>query len=165
MYNLRACRCPTELERDRHVTPTLAVRIPSMRSAYLREILLLCSAFLAFACEAQAHAAKPDSGFAVVELFTSEGCSSCPRADDVLNELSAEASRDGRPVYTLAFHVDYWDETGWRDPYSASWATQYQRAYVGALRAQGLYTPQMVVNGREEFIGSHASQARASIAR
>jgi len=133
-----------------------------MRFAHLA---LLSSAFPLFGCEAQAHAAKSEPGFAVVELFTSEGCSSCPRADDVLNDLSAEASRDGRPVYTLAFHVDYWDESGWRDPYSAPWATQYQRAYVGALQAQGLYTPQMVVNGRDEFIGSHAAHARASISR
>jgi hypothetical protein len=138
-----------------------------MRSAHLRTVLLgLSSLWGISGCgEAQAHAARAEPGFAVVELFTSEGCSSCPRADDVLNELAAEASRDGRPVYTLAFHVDYWDESGWRDPYSASWATQYQRAYVGALQAEGLYTPQMVVNGREEFIGSHAAQARSSIAR
>lgn len=128
-------------------------------------IFAIASGWLLFACD-QAHAAKPAaSGFAVVELFTSEGCSSCPRADDVLGELAAEASRDGRPVYTLAFHVDYWDKIGWRDPYSANWATQHQQAYVGALQAQGLYTPQMVVNGREEFIGSHAAHARASIER
>jgi hypothetical protein len=127
-------------------------------------IVALASGWLLFGCD-QAHAAKPETGFAVVELFTSEGCSSCPGADDVLNELAAEASRDGRPVYTLAFHVDYWDKIGWRDPYSSSWATQHQQAYVGALQAQGLYTPQMVVNGRDEFIGSHAAHARASIDR
>jgi hypothetical protein len=100
----------------------------------------------------------------VVELFTSEGCSSCPPADDVLGELTREAEHAGRAVYTLAFHVDYWDSSGWRDPYSASWATQQQRAYAAALRSRGLYTPQMVVNGRDEFIGSHGEQARTSIA-
>lgn len=105
------------------------------------------------------------TGFAVVELFTSEGCSSCPSADDVLNRLAEDATQRNLPVYALAFHVDYWDTSGWRDPYSASWATQYQRAYQAALSARGLYTPQMVVNGREEFIGSHAAQARASIAQ
>jgi hypothetical protein len=134
-----------------------------MRSGHLQAFI--SGIWLLFGCD-QAHAAKPvASGFAVVELFTSEGCSSCPPADDVLGELAEEASRDGRPVYTLAFHVDYWDKIGWRDPYSAAWATQYQNAYVAALQAQGLYTPQMVVNGREEFIGSHAAQARASIER
>jgi hypothetical protein len=146
---------------------TLAVRdrIHVMRSVHMRAfIVALASGWLLFGCE-QAHAAKSETGFAVVELFTSEGCSSCPRADDVLNALAEEASSDGRPVYTLAFHVDYWDKIGWRDPYSASWATQHQQAYVGALQAQGLYTPQMVVNGREEFIGSHAARARSSIAR
>lgn len=126
---------------------------------------LLVGALPVYACESEAQAAvKPGPGFAVVELFTSEGCSSCPKADDVLNALSDEA-KDGRPVYTLAFHVDYWDKTGWRDPYSASWATDHQREYAVALDAQGLYTPQMVVNGREEFIGSHEAHARASIAK
>lgn len=125
---------------------------------------LLCALLPVYGCQSEAHAATPDSGFAVVELFTSEGCSSCPRADDVLNALSAEA-RDGRPVYTLAFHVDYWDKAGWRDPYSASWATAHQREYIAALNSQGLYTPQMVVNGLEEFVGSHEARARSSIAR
>lgn len=136
-----------------------------MRFAHLRSVLLGISSLGWLSACSSVQAAPTEPGFAVVELFTSEGCSSCPAADDVLSTLTAEASRDGSPVYTLAFHVDYWDRTGWRDPYSASWATDHQRAYVSALSAQGLYTPQMVVNGREEFIGSHAAHARSSIAR
>jgi hypothetical protein len=112
---------------------------------------------------APAHAAAPEP-FAVVELFTSEGCSSCPPADDVLGQLAHEAELSGRAIYALAFHVDYWDSLGWRDPYSATWATRQQREYAAALHGRGLYTPQMVVNGREEFIGSRGAQARASIA-
>jgi hypothetical protein len=109
-------------------------------------------------------AAEPaPRGFAVVELFTSEGCSSCPPADDVLAKLAADAAQDHRPIYTLAFHVDYWDSAVWRDRFSASWATGRQRAYAAALAARGLYTPQMVVNGRDEFIGSREAQARAAI--
>jgi hypothetical protein len=137
-----------------------------MRLVHARSLLLaLASLGAAPGCSSSVQASTSDPGFAVVELFTSEGCSSCPRADDVLRDVADEATRDGRPVYTLAFHVDYWDRTGWRDPYSASWATEHQRAYVSALSAQGLYTPQMVVNGREELIGSHAAHARALIAR
>jgi hypothetical protein len=121
---------------------------------------LLC---LVGAC-AQAQAATSEPGFAVVELFTSEGCSSCPPADALLGQLSESAAQTGRLVYTLAFHVNYWDNHEWRDPYSTLFATQRQQTYAAALGGRGLYTPQMVVNGRHEFIGSHADQAQAKIA-
>jgi hypothetical protein len=111
----------------------------------------------------RAEAATSAPGFAVVELFTSEGCSSCPPADDVLAELTSAAEKTGRAVYTLAFHVNYWDNRDWRDPFSSTFATQHQKAYAAALGGRGLYTPQMVVNGRDEFIGSQAGRARASI--
>ncbi|HEY2736590.1 MAG TPA: DUF1223 domain-containing protein [Polyangiales bacterium] len=122
-------------------------------------------ALLALLHGCTAAAAEPTSrGFAVVELFTSEGCSSCPPADDVLAKLTHDAQRDRLEVYTLAFHVDYWNSAAWRDRFSATWATERQRAYASALDARGLYTPQMVVNGRDEFIGSREAQARATIA-
>jgi hypothetical protein len=122
---------------------------------------LLC---LLAACS-PAHAANGEASFAVVELFTSEGCSSCPPADAVLAELTHENESAGRPVYTLSFHVDYWNDLGWRDPYSATWASQRQRAYAAVLRGQGVYTPQLVIDGHDAFVGSHAGQARAGIAR
>jgi hypothetical protein len=100
------------------------------------------------------------TGFAVVELFTSEGCSSCPPADDVFRDLASEAKRTGSRVYALAFHVDYWNSLGWPDPYSSASSTDRQRAYARALRQQGVYTPEMIVNGREGFVGSDASRAR-----
>jgi hypothetical protein len=100
---------------------------------------------------------------AVVELFTSEGCSSCPPADDVLRDLAVEASRTGRRVYPLAFHVDYWNSLGWPDPYSSGLATNRQQAYGRALGQRGVYTPEMVVNGRDAFVGSDRSRARRSI--
>jgi hypothetical protein len=137
--------------------------MPDMPSLRTGSLVFAWLAVAPLAGCARATAAAPD-GFALVELFTSEGCSSCPPADDVLGQLTLEAARDKRPVYTLAFHVDYWDGPGFRDAYSASWATQQQRAYAAALASRGLYTPQMVVNGHDEFIGSHAAQARASIA-
>jgi hypothetical protein len=103
-------------------------------------------------------------GFAVVELFTSEGCSSCPPADAVLGNLADAAVKAGKPIYTLAFHVNYWDNRAWRDPYSSVAGTQHQRAYAAALHGHGVYTPQMVVNGREQLIGSDAAKAESSIA-
>src|SRR5262245_48953789 len=94
------------------------------------------------------------SGFAVVELFTSEGCSSCPPADRLLADL---AKRPG--VYALEFHVDYWNSLGWRDPYSAAAYSDRQRMY-----GDDIYTPQMVVNGTNLFVGSNRARAEAAIA-
>jgi len=118
----------------------------------------------------RAAAALPDhdradaaTGFAVVELFTSEGCSSCPPADKVLSEIAEEAKRSGRHVYPLAFHVDYWNELGWRDPFSSAWATNRQRAYGQAFEQRGMYTPQMIVNGRDAFVGSDRQRALRTI--
>ena len=109
----------------------------------------------------EARADVPLQGVAVVELFTSEGCSSCPRADDVLAELAR--SGDAR-IYPLAFHVDYWDGLGWADRFASPENTARQRRYARALGAQGLYTPQMVVGGLEEFVGSDGERAKAAVA-
>ena len=86
----------------------------------------------------------------VVELFTSQGCYSCPPADDFLGVL---AKRPG--VLALSFHVDYWNYLGWRDPYSSAEATQRQHDYASALRRRTVYTPQMVVDGKLQGIGSY----------
>jgi hypothetical protein len=99
------------------------------------------------------------AGFAVVELFTSEGCSSCPPADRVLADL---ASRPG--VYALEFHVDYWNSLGWRDPWSAAAYSDRQRRYADALGEEQVYTPQMIVNGTNAFVGSNRARAEAAIA-
>lgn len=100
------------------------------------------------------------AGFALVELFSSEGCSSCPPADALLDEVRASA----RPnVLTLAFHVDYWDSLGWPDPYASASFTARQEDYVRGLGLRQLYTPQMIVNGRREFVGSDRSRAKAAI--
>ncbi len=101
--------------------------------------------------------------FALVELFTSEGCSSCPPADRLLAHLAAEARDRGDPVFTLSFHVDYWNYLGWADPYSDPAFSARQRAYSKALR-KGVYTPQMIVNGRRAFVGSDAARARRNLA-
>ncbi len=110
--------------------------------------LLLCAVGIGFSAMAD------DGGVAVVELFTSEGCSSCPSADALLAEQAAEARRSGRPLFVLSFHVDYWDRLGWKDPYANRACTERQEAYAKRLGLRSLYTPQAVVNGTKEFVGS-----------
>lgn len=104
----------------------------------------------------------PDSAVAVVELFTSEGCSSCPPADRLLQSLVERARTKGRPVYALSFHVDYWNQLGWEDPYSDATYSQRQRRYSQTLNVD-TYTPQIVVNGQQAMVGSRAGQVREAI--
>lgn len=108
---------------------------------------------------------KEPEGFALVELFTSEGCSSCPPADGVLSRVGREASAGGAGprVYALAFHVDYWDNLGWKDRFSSREFTDRQRGYGKHFRLRSIYTPQMVVNGGEEFVGSDETRARDAV--
>lgn len=102
-----------------------------------------------------------DKGFAVVELFTSEGCSSCPPADDLITKIQHEIA--GKPVYILAYHVDYWNRLGWKDPYSSATFSKRQNDYANWLKSSSVYTPQIVVNGRTEFVGSQESTLRNAI--
>ncbi|MGF1482902.1 MAG: DUF1223 domain-containing protein [Opitutales bacterium] len=95
----------------------------------------------------------------VIELFTSQGCSSCPPADRLLGEL---AQKPG--ILALSHHVDYWDYLGWKDPYSSSTATERQRAYAQRMNLRGLYTPQAVVDGRLETVGSRRTDVLQIIA-
>ncbi len=99
----------------------------------------------------------------VIELFTSEGCSSCPPAELLAAEINRIASEQNLPVYALELHVDYWDRLGWKDPFGDKAFTDRQRGYARAFGSERLYTPQMIVNGRTEFVGSDAKRARAAI--
>src|SRR5262245_4538420 len=93
-------------------------------------------------------------GIAVVELFTSQGCSSCPPADRLLSKLAGDPRYQGQ-VIPLSFHVDYWNSIGWTDPYSSSRWSQRQQAYAAQVfHTNRIYTPQVVVNGRSECVGS-----------
>lgn len=102
-------------------------------------------------------------GPVVVELFTSEGCSSCPPADSLLRKMDEGHSVGNVDVIALEEHVDYWDDLGWQDPYSSHEWTARQQRYAYAFR-QGVYTPEMIVDGRTEFVGSREGQARQAIA-
>jgi hypothetical protein len=99
----------------------------------------------------------------LVELFTSQGCSSCPPADRLLGELPAAV--DGVQVLPLAFHVDYWDDLGWRDPFSSAEWTARQNRYAQSLGAGRIYTPQLVVQGGRDVVGSDRGGAVALIER
>ena len=100
-------------------------------------------------------------GFAVVELFTSEGCSSCPPADELVARIQKE-DKD-KPVYILAFHVDYWNRLGWKDVFSSADYSKRQNEYASWLNLQSVYTPQIVVNGKKEFVGSEEGTLRNAI--
>src|SRR5467141_1080585 len=99
----------------------------------------------------------------VVELFTSEGCSSCPPADALLARLAEGQVAGNVQLIAMEEHVDYWNDLGWADPFSSRDWTSRQYAYAGALGNGNPYTPQMVVDGTAEFVGSHTQQARETI--
>lgn len=96
---------------------------------------------------------------AVLELFTSQGCSRCPDADRLLSELA-----ESDEVIALAYHIDYWDYIGWQDTFADPSYTQLQRAYAQSWGKERIYTPQLVVNGTNAVVGSDAGQAGAAIA-
>lgn len=99
----------------------------------------------------------------IVELFTSEGCSSCPPADALLKKIEEEQPIENVEVIALEEHVDYWNNLGWTDPFSSSDATFRQQQYADTFRNSGAYTPQMIVDGQKEFVGSRERQARTEI--
>ena len=124
-----------------------------------RSVLALSTALIAGSAASGAHAqqsAKPLVG--VVELFTSQGCSSCPPADAALEQF---IKRDD--VLALAFHVDYWDYLGWKDTLASPENTQRQYAYAKTFKSRTVYTPQAVVNGREHLNGASGGVISAKL--
>jgi len=119
---------------------------------------ILAVAMIAALGIGEARSQQADSPPVVVELFTSQGCSSCPPADALLGELAQRPD-----IVALAFHVDYWDYIGWKDPFASPVLTGRQRDYVAALRVRMVYTPQMVVDGRIDVVGSHRREVEAAI--
>lgn len=105
---------------------------------------------------------KPGDAPVVVELFTSQGCSSCPSADALLRRIQQDPKLRGK-VIPLAYHVDYWNHLGWRDPFSSREWSQRQGDYVRAMKLSSAYTPQIVVNGAREMVGSNSMQVYRAI--
>jgi hypothetical protein len=101
------------------------------------------------------HARAANRSPALLELFTSQGCSSCPPADDLLAELAARQPVPGIQIIPLAFHVDYWDHLGWTDPFAMAAYTRRQYAYAAALGDSSVYTPEAVINGSVGVVGHH----------
>ena len=124
-------------------------------SVLLARAALVAAGLLA-AAFAWADASKP----VVVELFTSQGCSSCPPADRILGHL---ADRDD--VIALGFHVNYWDRLGWPDPFATEAGTNRQYTYSPALGRRNVYTPQMVIDGRYDVVGFDAERIKVAIAQ
>lgn len=134
----------------------------------LKEIL---SAVLLTACTANSqsniagntkanHPVVAGKGTAVLELFTSEGCSSCPAADRLAAQLKEEYKDK---LIVLEFHVDYWDRLGWKDPFSKAAYTQRQRDYREKFQLESVYTPQAVINGTYEAVGSDEEKLKSFI--
>ena len=136
-----------------------------MKSIKIFTITAAVAAFaLALSSFTYKHNSKsisPNKGFAVIELFTSEGCSSCPPADAVIAKVEKEST--DKPVYILAFHVDYWNRLGWKDVFSSAAYSERQNQYAHWLNLSSVYTPQVVVNGRTEFVGSEEGTLRNAI--
>ncbi len=128
-------------------------RLTLVRPAAL--VLALFPLLRAVHASAQATpaAALPTPKAVLVELFTSEGCSSCPPADELLRQISGHTTTAGQLIVGLSEHVSYWNGLGWRDPYSSEQYTARQSEYGAHFGLDSVYTPQMVVNGREQFVG------------
>lgn len=118
---------------------------------------IVLSAMSASLSQAAAIEIKQPKG--VVELFTSQGCSSCPAADRALSELNAEGQ-----ILGLSLHVDYWDRLGWKDTFASPAFTKRQWAYARALGERQVYTPQAIINGKTHLVGSRKEQIKAMIA-
>jgi hypothetical protein len=121
-----------------------------------KRVAAIVAAMTAFTLAAvlQAQEGARDQGAVLVELFTSEGCSSCPPADALLRLVNGSRTSAGLLVVGISEHVTYWNQLGWSDPYSSPVYTERQNAYGLRFQLDGVYTPQMVINGAEQIVGS-----------
>jgi len=134
-----------------------------MRRIFALAILVVAVISICMAVLARTTEPGPPRKPVVVELFTSEGCSSCPPADELLAHLRQDLSAKNIQVIPLGFHVDYWNSLGWKDRFSSAEYSQRQEQYTQSLRVDGPYTPEMVVDGAVEFVGNYAGQAQRTI--
>jgi hypothetical protein len=134
--------------------------IPIITLSYVFRLLIIIFMFTDLHSKQENEPVETKKGFAVVELFTSEGCSSCPSADAVMIALSKEFDED---VYFLGYHVDYWNYLGWKDEYSSKAFTERQRLYGEHFNLGSIYTPQVIVNGKSQFVGSDKNKLKQTI--
>ena len=129
---------------------------------------LLCIAFTCFSVVPAVTAQEPASAepaVVLVELFTSEGCSSCPPADELLEQINGKRTADGQLIVGISEHVTYWNRLGWTDPFSAEAYTQRQNAYGARFNLDSVYTPQVVIDGREQIVGSSSRELGIALQR
>lgn len=139
----------------------MTLKLPAMKPPRLSLSgrLLFCALLTGWLWLAPAQAIEVKAGpVAVVELFTSQGCSRCPDADRFLAELG-----DREDIVALAYHIDYWDYTGWEDTFASAENTALQKAYAQAWGKNRIYTPQMVVNGTHGLVGTNRGEVNAAI--
>jgi hypothetical protein len=136
------------------------VRPRALTGVLFNLLLLLCTAGPA---AAQTPASAKPLTPVLIELFTSEGCSSCPPADALLSRIDASQPIPGAQAIVLSEHVDYWNHDGWADPFSSSFFTDRQESYVRAMQGSSPYTPQMIVNGNSEVRLSQTDQLKQSL--
>jgi hypothetical protein len=132
-----------------------------MRAVFVAAGLVLLAGALAAVPDGAGSESPAPVHPVVVELFTAQGCSSCPPADRLLTELGGSG---GGEIIPLAFHVDYWNHDGWTDPFSSADWTRRQVSYAKKLGLQQIYTPQAVVDGSVELIGSRGPELRSAVA-
>lgn len=134
-----------------------------LRPMLISSLLLFAIGLLPHFVTGQTSSHERPGSAVIVELFTSEGCSSCPPADAVLRQINLKQTRAGQLIVGISEHVTYWNNLGWKDPFSAPEFTGRQDVYASRMSPEGPYTPQMVVNGREQFVGSNVDALQSAL--